>query len=69
MEKIIENLKKWVKDNYDPEDCALTVECSMGNYDDVFADGERSQLSYDAYNIGMILGMDLEEPCEPEFDY
>lgn len=69
MEEIIKNLKEWVAQNYKPHKCGWTYERSQGNDYDCFDDGQESQRSLDAYDIGMILGMDLEEPEEPDEEY
>lgn len=58
-------LKEWVKTNYNPAACGWTAERSFGNCDDCFYDGQESGTSYAAYKVGQILGMDLEEPNEP----
>lgn len=42
---------------------------SDGNSFDCFNDGYESGTSWAAYNIGCILGMDLEEPDESEDEY
>lgn len=55
-------LEEWVKRNYDPDATGYTVERSMGNYDDVFDDGVAHGESWAAYEVGCILGMELEEP-------
>ena len=67
-EEIIEKLRNWVLDNYEPELCAYTARRSEGNYYDCFQDGCDSQLSWDAYEIGRILGMELNPPEMPEDD-
>lgn len=66
--EIREKLEQWVKENYDPDATGYTVERSMGNYDDVFNDGEACGTSWAAYAVGRILGMELEKPEEPEYD-
>lgn len=66
MDKMVENkLKKWVEENYNSRATGWTAERSCGNYDDCFEDGMESGTSWAAYEIGCILGMDLEEPNEP----
>ena len=65
---IYEKLKKWVNENYDSRACAYTVERSMGNYDDVFFDGEDRGTSWAAYSVGRILGMDLPAPVQYDED-
>lgn len=59
---ICEELQKWVLRHYDPDACSYTVERSMGNYDDVFFDGDDHGTSWAAYQVGRILGMDLPAP-------
>lgn len=66
MEEIIEKLKEWVNKNYDPYVCGLSPQRSKGDYYDCFFDGESCGASYVAYEVGQILGMDLEEPAETE---
>ncbi len=68
MNEKIKKLEEWVNQNYDSSKCSWTAERSMGNYDDCFNDGMESQRSWDAYSIGKILGMELEEPEEPTYD-
>lgn len=68
MEETIAKLKKWVEENYDPCVCDYTYRRSEGNFYDCFIDGETSVTSWAAYEVGKILGMDLEEPAEAEDD-
>lgn len=67
--KIIEDLKKLVDENYDSEDCGLTEEYSSGNESDIFNDGERFGASWLAYQVGEIIGMELEEPKEQKYSW
>lgn len=67
--ELIEKLMKIVEENYDSEMCGATSEWSMGNYDDVFSDGERCGASWLAYELGCLLNMELEEPREPEYGW
>lgn len=68
--KIREELEKWVKNNYDQRTTGYTYERSEGNYYDCFDDGFTSGTSWAAYEVGCILGMELEEPDVPdEEDY
>ena len=60
-----EKLEKWVKENYKPHTTGLTYERSEGNCFDCFEDGFTCATSWAAYEIGQILGMELEEPEEP----
>jgi len=55
MEDKIKKLEEWVNNNYSPYKCGWT-------------DGIESGVSYAAYEIGCILGMDLEEPEEPSYN-
>ena len=70
MDKTTENkLKKWVNKNYKSYATGWTAERSRGNYDDCFEDGITSGTSWAAYEVGCILGMDLEDPDEPDYEY
>lgn len=66
--KIREELEKWVRDNYKQYTTGWTWERSEGNCYDCFDDGCESATSWAAYEVGCILGMDLEEPDYPEED-
>lgn len=66
---IKKELEKWVKDNYKQYATGWTSERSAGNYDDCFDDGYESGTSWAAYEVGCILGMNLEEPDEPDEEY
>jgi len=68
MEDKIQELKKWVKDNYNSNKCGWTAERSFGNYDDCFDDGCGAGTSFAAYEVGCILGMELKEPAEPTYE-
>lgn len=59
---IREKLEKWVKDNYKQYATSWTWERSAGNDYDCFDDGFTSATSWAAYEIGCILGIELEEP-------
>jgi hypothetical protein len=65
---ITDKLQEWVKINYTSSNCGWTAERSRGNYDDCFEDGEHCGFSCAAYEVGMMLGMKLEEPDEPIYD-
>lgn len=67
--KKIDLIKQEIKEEYYPENCGLTEECSEGNYSDVFADGEACGASWMAYRIGEILEMDLEKPEEQKYSW
>lgn len=64
MEKQIEELKEWVKNNYNHRATGYTPERSNGNYCDVFNDGVECGTSLAAYEIGSILEMTLKKPIE-----
>lgn len=66
-EEILEKLRGIVKLSYDSEMCGATSQWSQGNNDDVFSDGESRGESLLAYEIGCLLGMELEEPKEQEY--
>ena len=66
--KIREELEQWVKANYKKYATGWTWERSEGNCYDCFEDGCTSATSWAAYEIGCILGMELEEPDEPDYD-
>ena len=65
---IIEKLKQWVTENYKQYTTGWTYERSEGNYADCFCDGMDCGISWAAYEVGQILGMDLEEPESEEYD-
>lgn len=69
MEEKINKLKEFVEKRYLSYACGWTSERSRGNYDDCFEDGYISGQSWLAYEVGMILGLDLEKPEEPDYDY
>ena len=58
-------LEKWVRKNYKQHTTGWTWERSEGNSFDCFNDGYQCGTSWAAYEIGQILGMELEEPDEP----
>lgn len=66
---IKEKLEEWVTKNYNQRSTGWTAERSANNCDDCFEDGYVSGQSWAAYEIGCILGMELAEPIEPEYDY
>lgn len=69
MEEMIEKIRELVNERYHPHRCGWTSQRSEGNYDDCFQDGCGSGESWLAYEIGEILGMKLEEPDEPDYDF
>lgn len=62
MEEIIKELQAWVKANYKQYATGWTWERSEGNRADCFYDGQESGQAWAAYEVGRILGMELEEP-------
>ena len=66
--EIKKKLEKWVIDNYKQYTTSWTWQRSEGNSYDCFSDGCEHATSWAAYEIGSILGMDLEEPDEPKED-
>lgn len=67
MDKNIrEKLEKWVRDNYKQHTTGWTYERSEGNFADCFCDGYDCGISWAAYEIGCLLGMELEDPDTEE---
>lgn len=67
MDKNIrEKLEQWVIENYKQYATSWTPMRSEGNCYDCFDDGVVHATSWAAYEVGCILGMDLEEPDEPK---
>lgn len=62
--EVMARLVEWVKDNYSPRKCGLNCIDSIGNYGDVFSDGMECGTSWAAYDVGRILGLELQEPRE-----
>lgn len=63
MNKAVEDqLKNWVNENYKRYTTGWTYERSEGNCYDCFDDGVECATSLAAYDVGCILGMELEEP-------
>lgn len=60
MSSVIEQIENWVKENYNAGACELTYECSEGNSFNCFEDGFECGTSLAAFEIGKILGMDIE---------
>lgn len=60
------NVIEMITKKYDPEYGAFTEERSSGNESDVFEDGRKSGYHQALYDIGKMLGLDLEEPEEPD---
>lgn len=65
--EIKERLTKWVHENYSPKKCGLNCLDSMGNYGDVFYDGIECGNAWAAYEVGQIIGLELEEPAEQTY--
>jgi hypothetical protein len=65
----IEKVKEYIKKNYKPKYGAYSVERSRGNQNDVFEDGIFYGECFTLYEIGSMLGMDLQEPYEQYLDY
>ena len=61
----MEEIKKYIKENYNSRDGGKTSECSEGNYDDVFYDGGDCREAHLLFKIGTMLEMELEEPHDP----
>lgn len=64
----ITKFEKWIKDNYKQYATGWTWERSDGNSCDVFDDGYQAGRSWAAYEIGCMLGIELEEPNEPKYE-
>lgn len=66
-EEIIQQLKKWVKENYDQRDTVNAFMIKPAGYVRNFLDGRDYGRVMAAYEIGCILGMepDLEKPFGP----
>lgn len=60
MPDVIEQLKNWVEESYNAPACGWTYERSEGNSFDCFEDGFECGTSLAAFNVGKILGMDIE---------
>lgn len=64
-------LEKWVKENYKQSATGYTYD--EGNFSDCFDDGfeygYESGISWAVYEIGCILGMELEKPEEPKKEW
>lgn len=60
MTDVIERLEDWVEENYNASAREWTYERSEGNSFDCFEDGFECGTSLAAFEIGKILGMDIE---------
>ena len=69
MENRINEIKGFINNKYSASKCGWTSQRSEGNYDDCFSDGYECGVSSVLYDIGIILGMELEVPDEPDYDY
>ncbi|ALA07244.1 hypothetical protein SECTIM467_120 [Brevibacillus phage SecTim467] len=69
MDDKILKIKELIETRYSAVACGYTEERSMGNSTDVFEDGCNCGESHVLYEIGCILGMDLKEPEEQEYDF
>lgn len=67
-EEKLEQIKQWVQKNYKKNVAEYTVERSVGNFDDCFNDGYECGIACSAYEVGKILGMELEEFSVKEFE-
>ena len=65
-EEIRKKLEQWVKDNYKQYATGWSWTRSEGNCTDCFYDGQDYGTAWAAYEVGCILGMDLEDPEEGE---
>lgn len=64
--ELLEKLQQLVKDNYRSYKCGWSYQRSEGNYYDCFEDGQGNGESWLAYQVGCLIGMELEEPDEQE---
>lgn len=69
MNNLIAKIKEIINSEYDSNACGYTSERSEGNYDDVFSDGYECGKSDLAYQIGILLNMELEEPQEQNYSW
>lgn len=65
----MEELKKYIVENYKAKDGARTQMWSEGNFDDVFIDGEARGEATTLSAIAKIIGLEVEPLEEQEFDY
>ena len=68
-DKMIAEIKEIVSNKYQAYKCGWTEQRSEGNSSDVFSDGYDCGESSILYEIGIILGMKLEDPEEQDYDY
>ena len=67
LEKL-SKIKAWVANTYQQHTTGWTWERSEGNCADCFYDGQECGRSWAAWEVGKILGIDLEEPDWEEED-
>lgn len=60
MSNVIEQLENLVKENYNADACEYTYERSEGSSLDCFVGGVACGTSLAAFDVGKILGMDIE---------
>ena len=64
-----QKLKEWVRKNYSKHKCAYTpYRLSDASPGDVFDDGYECGMSWAAYELGEILGLELPKPDQSD-DY
>ena len=64
----LDKIKEWVKQNYHQYSTGWTAERSCDNCEDCFSDGYECGQSLAAYEVGIMLGMDLANPDKPEYN-
>ena len=64
----MDELIKYIKENYNPRHCGFTSQRSFGNADDVFEDGVNCGTSSTLWEIGCMLGLELKTPEEQVWD-
>ena len=62
----MEKLKKFIGENYKPENGAITEMWSEGNSTDVFNDGEKLGECWALYQVAKLIGLDVKKPEEQE---
>lgn len=61
-------LVQYIKSRYKPKNGAATELWSSGNDTDVFSDGMSRGEATTLYNIATIIGLEVEELAEPDYD-
>ncbi len=69
QEEMVALVKQVIKEQYNPRHASYIEIRSQGNSSDVFEDGCDCGRANALYMIGDILGMDLEEPEESDYEY